>query len=155
VDPSTSTTPQLTEPVGEVLRSAGRPRIERAEVTAVTVGGAVGALARVGLTQAFPTTAGSWPWATFAVNMAGALLLGCLLAALRHREETSIPLYRLLGTGFCSTATTFSTVQVELLAMLDRGRYGLAAGYIAAGVAGGYVAVSVGVRLVRSMRARG
>jgi CrcB protein len=153
VDPITSTTPPLTAPAEELLGgSAGRPRIERLEVVAVAAGGAVGALTRVGLSQAFPTVTGNWPWATFAVNMAGALLLGCLLAWLRGRDRTSIPLYRLLGTGFCSTATTFSTVQVELLRMLDQGRYGLAGGYIAASVAGGYAAVSMGVLLVRNMR---
>jgi len=156
VDPITSTTPPLTAPAeGALGHSTGRPRIERLEVVAVATGGAVGALTRVGLSQAFPTVTGNWPWATFAVNMAGALLLGCLLAWLRRRDQASIPLYRLLGTGFCGTATTFSTVQVELLKMLDQGRYGLAGGYIAASVAGGYAAVSVGVLLVRNMRVRG
>jgi CrcB protein len=123
-------------------------KIDRAELTAIAVGGAVGAVARVGLTKAFPTAAGSWPWATFAVNIAGAFLLGCLLAALKGRRPRSVPVYRLLGTGFCSTATTFATVQVELLRMLDRDRYGLAAAYIAASVAGGYLAVSAGRRLI-------
>lgn len=127
-------------------------KIDRGETAAIAVGGAAGALARVGLTQAFPTAAGSWPWATFAVNIAGAFLLGCLVAALSGRGSSSIPrsipAYRLLGTGFCSTATTFATVQVELLSMLDHGRYGLAAAYIAASVAGGYLAVSAGKRLL-------
>lgn len=96
------------------------------------------------MTQAFPTAAGSWAWATFAVNVMGAFLLGSLVAALSGREPSSIPLYRLLGTGFCSTATTFATVQVELLKMFDHGRYGLAGAYIAASVAGGYLAISAG-----------
>jgi CrcB protein len=153
VDLIATTTRPLTASADGIAGPAPRPKIERMEIAAVAGGGAAGAVARVGLTQAFPTSAGNWPWATFAVNIAGAFLLGCLLAALRRRDRTSIPVYRLLGTGFCGTATTFSTVQVELLRMLDQGRYGLAAGYIAASVAGGYSAVSVGTRLLRRKRA--
>lgn len=123
---------------------------------AIAAGGAVGAVARVGLTQALPTPVGSWPWATFAVNIAGAFLLGCLLAALARREPRSIPVYRLLGTGFCSTATTFATVQVELLGMLDRDRFALAAAYIVASAIGGYLAVSAGRWLMsRTPKVRG
>jgi fluoride exporter len=114
------------------------------------VGGAIGALARVGLFQAFPAAPASWPWVTFAVNLTGALILGFLLGLLNGRQWRALSsgaLYRLLGTGFCSTFTTFSTVQIELLRMLDHGRYGFAAGYLAASVLGGYLAVSLGLRL--------
>ncbi|HEY2141567.1 MAG TPA: CrcB family protein [Solirubrobacteraceae bacterium] len=131
-------------------------KIDRGELMAIAAGGAVGAVARVGLTQALPTPVGSWPWATFAVNIAGAFLLGCLLAALARREPRSIPVYRLLGTGFCSTATTFATVQVELLGMLDRDRFALAAAYIVASAIGGYLAVSAGRWLMsRTPKVRG
>ena len=49
-----------------------------------------------------------------------------------------------LGTGVCAALTTFATLQLELLGMLDAGRAGLAAGYAAASVAAGLVAVRVG-----------
>jgi len=118
------------------------------EVAAVAGGGMAGALARIGLYQALPPTAGAWPWGTFAVNIAGTLLLGCLPVLLRRRATSSIPLYRLLGTGFCGALTTFSTMQLELLQMLDRDRIGLAAGYLAASVVGGYLAVELSARLL-------
>ena len=41
----------------------------------------------------------------------------------------------LLGTGLCGAFTTFSTMQLELLRMIDAGRGGMAAGYAAASVA--------------------
>lgn len=125
---------------------AGRPRIGWLELAAVGAGGAVGALGRVGLAQAWPSAAGAWPWATLLVNVAGAFILGCLMTGLRH-GPVSITAYRLLGTGFCGALTTFSTVQVELLQMLDRARYGPALGYAGVSIAGGYLAVSLATRL--------
>jgi CrcB protein len=145
-------TPQPNTPiedVGELPESfrAAHPQISRLELAAVGLGGAVGALGRVGLEQAWPSTVGSWPWATFAVNILGAFLLGSLLTVLRH-GPVSIPTYRLLGAGFCGALTTFSTMQIELLQMLDRSRYELAIGYVGASVVGGYIAVSSATRLI-------
>jgi fluoride exporter len=144
-------TPQPRAPiedVGELPESfrAAHPQISRLELVAVGAGGAVGALGRVGLEQAWPTVPGSWPWATFAVNILGAFLLGSLMSGLRH-GPVSIPTYRLLGTGFCGALTTFSTMQLELLQMLDRARYDLALGYVGASVVLGYAAVSLAARL--------
>jgi CrcB protein len=138
------------EDVGELSEPfrVAHPQISRLELAAVGGGGAVGALGRVGLEQAWPTAAGSWPWTTFAVNLVGAFLLGCLMATLRRRGPISIPTYRLLGTGFCGALTTFSTMQIELLQMLDRARYGLALGYVGASVVGGYAAVSIAAKLI-------
>jgi fluoride exporter len=154
----TDTPPDTPRPVSAPIEDLGElpdsfrvahPRIGRLELAAVGAGGAVGALGRVGLAQAWPSASGAWPWATLAVNIAGALLLGCLMTALRH-GPLSIPAYRLLGTGFCGALTTFSTMQLELLQMLDRSRYGLALGYTSAGVLGGYAAVALATRLTAS-----
>ncbi len=127
---------------------AGHPRISWLELAAVGAGGAVGALGRVGLAQAWPSATGAWPWATLAVNLAGALALGCLMTALRH-GPLSILTYRLLGTGVCGALTTFSTLQLELLQMLDGARYELALGYAGVSLLGGYAAVSLATSLTR------
>lgn len=150
--PSPSDTPQPRAPiedVGELPESfrAAHPRISLLELVAVGAGGAVGALGRVGCEQAWPTTVGGWPWATLAVNILGAFLLGALMSGLRH-GPVSIPTYRLLGTGFCGALTTFSTMQLELLQMLDHARYGLALGYVGVSLIGGYAAVSLATRLI-------
>jgi CrcB protein len=129
-----------------------RRRRDRLELVAIAVGGAIGAVARVGLSQAFPAAAGSWPWATLAINLAGAFMLGYFVTRLQERLPVSTLRRPLLGTGLCGTFTTFSTVQVEMLQMLDAHRDALAAGYIAASVAGGYLMVFVASALVRRVR---
>lgn len=115
---------------------------------AIYVGGVLGALARVGLAEAAPHGAGEWPWATFAVNMAGALLFGYFVARLRDHPEDSLA-HPFLTTGICGTLTTFSTVQLELFEMIDGGYLGLAAAYVGATLAAGYGFVRLGIALER------
>jgi len=125
-------------------------RVDRRELAAIFVGGAIGALARYGLARALPRDPGAWPWATFCVNVAGALALGYFTTRLQERLPPSAYRRPLLGTGFCGALTTFSTVQVELLQMLDDGRSGLAAGYAAASITAGVLAIAAATNLVRA-----
>jgi CrcB protein len=125
-------------------------RVDRRELAAIFVGGAIGALARYGLARALPHDPGAWPWATFCVNVAGALALGCFATRLQERLPPSAYRRPLLGTGVCGALTTFSTVQVELLQMLDDGRSGLAAGYAAASITAGMLAIAAATNLVRA-----
>jgi CrcB protein len=124
-------------------------RVDRRELAAIFLGGAIGALARYGLAEALPHDAGTWPWATFAVNVAGALALGYLTTRLQERLPPSAYRRPLLGTGLCGALTTFSTLQVELLQMLDAGEAGLAASYAAASLAAGLLAIAATTNLVR------
>src|SRR5256885_3062597 len=97
------------------------PRYDIRELAAIFTGGAVGALGRAALVEWLPPHAGHWPWATFAVNVAGAVLLGYF--APRLQERPSLSAYRRppLGTGPCGGLTTLSTMQLELVRMLDPG----------------------------------
>lgn len=114
------------------------------KLAAIYAGGVVGALIRVGLAQAFPPAAGSWPWPTFAVNMAGALLLGFFFARFRDHPEESLQ-HPFLATGICGTLTTFSTLQLELYELIDGGDVGLASAYCATTVVVGYLFVRLGI----------
>jgi CrcB protein len=125
------------------------PRIDVRELLAIAVGGAAGALVRAGLAEALPHDDGRWPWATFAVNIVGAALLGYFVTRLQERLPLSAYRRPFLGTGLCGALTTFSTMQVELLEMLDAGRYGLAAAYAGSSVAAGFAAVFLATGLTR------
>lgn len=118
------------------------------KLAAIYAGGVAGALIRVGLAQAFPPAAGAWPWPTFVVNMAGALLLGYFYALFRDHPEESLH-HPFLGTGICGTLTTFSTLQLEFYGLIDRGDLGLAAAYCAATLAGGFLCVRLGIGFER------
>jgi fluoride exporter len=123
--------------------------IDRRELGAIFLGGALGALIRAGLAEAFPDPGVGWPWATFLVNVVGAALLGYWFTVLPHTQ------YRrpLLTTGFCGALTTFSTVQVELVEMIDGGRVPLACLYIGVSVAAGLLGVQAATAVGRRMGA--
>lgn len=127
-------------------------RFDRRELAAVFVGGFVGTVARAELVDAVPTRTGQWPWATFAVNLTGAFLLGYFTTRLQERLPLSSYRRPLLGTGLCGGLTTFSTMQLELLRMLDRSEVALAVAYALVSVSAGLVAVAVATNLVRRAR---
>ena len=124
-------------------------RVDRRELAAVFAGGFAGALARAGLLEALPHGAGEWPWATFAANVAGAFAVGYFTTRLQERLPLSAYRRPLLGTGLCGALTTFSTMQLELLRMLDADRFGLAVAYAAVSVTAGFAAVALATNLVR------
>ncbi|MGN6216380.1 MAG: fluoride efflux transporter CrcB [Solirubrobacterales bacterium] len=127
---------------------------DRRELGAIFLGGAVGALVRAGLVEGIGGGAPAWPWVTFGVNVVGAFLLGYFVTRLQERLPLSAYKRPLLGTGFCGALTTFSTMQVELLRMLDAGRIGLAVGYVAASLLAGYVGIQLSSAMVRRLRLR-
>ena len=127
---------------------------DRRELAAVFAGGGLGTLARAGLEERAAPDPGQWPWPTFTANIVGALLLGVFVTRLLERLPVSSYRRPLLGTGFCGGLTTFSTMQVESLKMLEHGHYGLAAGYIAASISAGLIAVYLGTAMVRRVRMR-
>jgi fluoride exporter len=133
-------------------RRATRPRLDAQELAGVFAGGFVGALARAALAYGVSVRAGAWPWPTFAVNMAGAALLGYFLTRLQERLPPSLYARAFLATGVCGALTTFSTVMVELVRMLEGGYEALAAVYAVATLAGGLAAVFLATKLVRRAR---
>jgi fluoride exporter len=127
-------------------------RIDRRELAAIFAGGFLGAVARAELAEALPHGSGQWPWATFIVNVAGAFLLGYFVTRLQERLPLSAYRRPMLGTGLCGALTTFSTMQVELLRMLDDDRISLALTYSIVSVLAGFAAVALATNLVRRAR---
>lgn len=125
------------------------------ELAAVFAGGALGSLARAGLGTLAVDDPGRWPWATFTVNVVGAFLLGYFTTRLLERLPLSSYRRPLLGTGLCGGLTTFSTMQVETLKMVEHGHWALAVGYTVTSIVLGLLAVHLATKLVRRSRIRG
>ncbi len=124
------------------------------ELAAVFAGGAVGTLARAGLATLLAPEPGHWPWATFVVNIVGAFILGFVTTRLLERLPLSTYRRPLLGTGLCGGLTTFSTMQVETLHMIEHHYYGLAAAYTVVSITAGLLAVYIATVLVRKVSLR-
>lgn len=93
----------------------------------IAVGSAVGGVARALLNLAVTNRTGElFPWGILAVNVLGCLVIG-VLAALVERESLKI----LLMTGLCGGFTTFSAFSLDALRLLQDGRPGAAAAYVA------------------------
>jgi fluoride exporter len=129
-------------------------RTDVTELAAIFAGGVAGALARVWIGLHLVSAATGWPWSTFLINVSGTAVLAYATTRLQERLPPSTYRRPLIGTGFCGAFTTFSTLQVELVTMLDAGRIGLAAGYAAASLAAGWLAVWLTTGLVRRARVR-
>lgn len=128
-------------------------RTDRRELLAIFAGGFAGAVARAEIGVALaPASPSAWPWGTFLVNVLGAALLGYGVTRLQERLPLSAYGRPFLGTGLCGALTTFSTLQLEILRMLDAGCVGRAIGYAAASIAAGFLAVLAATNGVRRAR---
>jgi CrcB protein len=118
-------------------------------LAAIFLGGAVGGLTRAALEQAWPANGHSWPWVTFAANVAGAALLAALFAAVQRRPASPPLLGPLLGIGLCGALTTFSTLQLETVVLVHGGHAVLGVAYGLGSIAAGLLAATTAGALVR------
>ena len=80
----------------------------------IAAGGFTGTIARHALSV---WVAAPFPWGTLGANVLGTFLLGLLLYEHRLADRLSAETRLLLGTGFCSSFTTYSTFAGETVAL--------------------------------------
>ncbi|WP_435180412.1 CrcB family protein [Halorussus sp. AFM4] len=108
----------------------------------VAVGGFAGAVLRYAAAVALPD---GFPWGTLAVNVAGSFALGVLLAEAELTGRLGARARLVLGTGFLSSFTTYSTFAVQTAALAPT----LALANVAANYALGFAAALAGRAAVR------
>jgi CrcB protein len=111
----------------------------------VALGGAVGASSRWLVSEELPADPGGFPWATFAINVSGSLLLALLPVVAVVRRHPLLP--PLLGSGVLGGFTTLSTYSEETRALLAGGHSALAASYLLGTLAACLLAVALADRL--------
>ena len=123
----------------------------------VAIGGAMGAIARYGLTAWLVRHQGSIPVGTLASNLLGCLAMGLvaqLVAGSSWFNDAGLfpDHYRLLfAVGFCGSFTTLSALIFELSEMLNRDQVLTAFGYIVGTFLGGFACFYLGVLIVRTL----
>lgn len=123
----------------------------------VGLGGAAGSMARYGvglvaqrLAPGAVWPSAHWPWATLTVNLVGGLLMGLLIGWLAQRGGAGQETVRLFGAvGLLGGFTTFSAFSLEVVLMIERRQFGLAAAYVAVSVGVAVAALMVGLLVAR------
>jgi CrcB protein len=142
--PEPTTTSALPPPKA---RAAGvlRQRAQPGLLGALAAGGAVGTGARDWISTEVHITAGTFPWSTFWVNIAGSFVLGVGLIVILERLPPGRYLRPFFATGVCGGFTTFSTLMVEADLLVHRSRPLTAAAYLISTLIFGLAAVAIGV----------
>ena len=126
--------------------------MNRAAATLVGVGAMAGTAVRWGVTELDGDA--SWPWGLLAVNVAGSLVLGWLLAERWADDDTERALRLALGVGFCGSLTTMSAFGVAVAELGRDERWAPAVGYTAASLLAASAAVVVGATVRRRWTVR-
>jgi CrcB protein len=109
----------------------------------IGLGGALGALARLGIDQVFAFT----PWATIVVNIIGCIVIG---AAIPWCAQRAGWLHPFVVTGVLGGFTTVSAFAADTVGLLLEQQRLVALGYVGVSLVAGLLAVPLGQRLVRS-----
>jgi len=118
----------------------------------VALGGAIGALARYGLSLWATRRLGThFPWGTLIVNLSGCFLIGWMMVLLAVKPWFSENLRLLLIAGVLGSLTTFSTFGYDTLALIDEGRFRAALLSVIANLALGLTGVVLGRMVGRWM----
>jgi fluoride exporter len=117
----------------------------------ISAGGALGALARYGLGTAFQAPTGGFPWATFAVNVTGCLLIGVLMVLVTDVWTGRRHLRPFLGVGVLGGYTTFSTYIVDIQRLVAAGAAPTALAYLAGTLAAALAATWLAVTATRGL----
>lgn len=117
---------------------------------AVAVGGALGSMARFGLSGWVAGWLGNrFPYATLLVNLLGCLLMGILVVLLSERWAVA-PQWRAFAlVGLLGGFTTFSSFSLEAYTLLRLQQWLAAFFYLAGSLLLGLLALAAGIALAR------
>ncbi len=118
---------------------------------AVGAGGAIGCWLRWTLGMAFNSVFPTLPLGTLAANLAGGLLMGCMMGVFEHFQTLPRELQLFVFTGFLGGLTTFSTFSAEADTLLLRQQYLWFGTHVAVHLIGSLGMTLLGIFLTRSV----
>ena len=110
-------------------------------------GGFLGTLLRYAVSLLIRS--GTFPMATFIVNITGSFILGVIIGYLLRTNTAESSLRLFLVTGFCGGFTTFSSFSYENLGLLKAGNYSYFFLYVAGSLVIGIFATYLGLLLMK------
>jgi CrcB protein len=122
-------------------------------ILSVGVGGGLGAMIRYFVAGWVQPAGATFNWGIFVINITGGLVMGLIVEASALKLNLSPELRAFLTTGILGGYTTFSTFSLDSVLLLQKGQYGLAAGYIIGSVVLSILALFAGLYLVRAVYA--
>lgn len=138
--------------LADLARGLRRVVVQRWDVLAlISLGGALGSVARWGTAEAWPGGDAQPVWATLQVNVLGAALIGLLMVVVRRGGTEGRYARPFLGVGVLGGYTTFSTYALDVHGLLLAGRPLLAGAYVAGTVVLGLLAAWGGITLGRAL----
>ena len=102
----------------------------------IFLAGMLGGLVRYQLSRWLPASP-DFPWGTLLVNYIGIICLVYLVKGYLVHKGTSKGLILAFGTGFCGGLTTFSSLMLDAVKLLDTGRYLSLVIYLVLSIGGG------------------
>lgn len=119
------------------------------QLVLVFLGGGLGSVLRFIIGKHLNSTQTGIPYGTFTANILGSLFIGIILGLAAKNNTLSQNQTLLLATGFCGGFTTFSTFAYENHMFLKSGDFTNFAIYTIASFVLGFLAVFLGMYLVR------
>ncbi len=117
----------------------------------VAIGGTLGALSRYGADRAVISAIGPTQWGIFIINVTGSFLLGLILELTAGRESWTSEFRIFITVGFLGSYTTFSTLTVASVQMMDDGAVARGLLNILGSIAVGLLAAYLGILLGRAV----
>jgi CrcB protein len=140
--------PPGPRPLRRLRRGLGR---RRDILALISLGGAIGSVARWEMAEALPHAPGAFPWGTALTNVTGSFALGVLMVLALEVWPPSRYVRPFAGVGVLGGYTTFSTAMLDTRSLVVAGRPAVAAGYALGTTVASLAAVAAAIVLTRAV----